>query len=353
MQPKEPIEEFTFRVPILRAWRSIKWVVSTNTIQLIICMLLGAGIGLGYALYKPVTYQAQISFFVEDSKSSGGSLMSMLAGQVGLDLGALSGGNGVLGGDNVLELAKSKILLQKALQTNYPNSKNESNYSLADEYAETQGLKLKWKNSSKVGYVVSFASNKTQFTRLEDSLFQIVLKRIVEKDLSVSKPDKKLGFYSIQIETRNELLSKLIAEKLLVTTTNFYIEGKTSRLRKNLDRLQNRVDSLGIEVNKKTVASVHALVDNQLDINMALSAAPSSNAEIKSKDKTFANIVYGELLKNLELAKTGLIQETPSIVVVDELKLPIKQNTDWWMGVITGGLLGAVVGMFYFFKLKR
>jgi len=224
---------------------------------------------------------------------------------------------------------------------------------LADEYAETQGLKLKWKNSSKVGYVVSFASNKTQFTRLEDSLFQIVLKRIVEKDLSVSKPDKKLGFYSIQIETRNELLSKLIAEKLLVTTTNFYIEGKTSRLRKNLDRLQNRVDSLGIEVNKKTVASVHALVDNQLDINMALSAAPSSNAEIKSKDKTFANIVYGELLKNLELAKTGLIQETPSIVVVDELKLPIKQNTDWWMGVITGGLLGAVVGMFYFFKLKR
>jgi len=113
MQPQEPIEEFTFRVPILRAWRSIKWVVSTNTIQLIICMLLGAGIGLGYALYKPVTYQAQISFFVEDSKSSGGSLMSMLAGQVGLDLGALSGGNGVLGGDNVLELAKSKYCYKK------------------------------------------------------------------------------------------------------------------------------------------------------------------------------------------------------------------------------------------------
>ncbi|MCX6336462.1 MAG: hypothetical protein NT153_04125, partial [Bacteroidetes bacterium] len=193
MQPQEPIEEFTFRAPVLRAWRSVKLVVSTNTIQLIVCMLFGAGIGLGYALYKPVTYQAQISFFVEDSKSSGGSLMSMLAGQVGLDLGALSGGNGVLGGDNVLELAKSKILLQKALQTNYPNTNNEANYSLADEYAETQGLKLKWKNSSKVGYAVSFASNKTQFTRLEDSLFQIVLKRIVEKDLSVSKPDKKLG----------------------------------------------------------------------------------------------------------------------------------------------------------------
>ena len=146
MQPQEPIEEFTFRAPILRAWRSVKLVVSTNAIQLIVCMLLGAGIGLGYALYKPVTYQAQISFFVEDSKSSGGSLMSMLAGQVGLDLGALSGGNGVLGGDNVLELAKSKILLQKALQTNYPNTNNEANYSLADEYAATQGLKLKWKN---------------------------------------------------------------------------------------------------------------------------------------------------------------------------------------------------------------
>ena len=86
---------------------------------------------------------------------------------------------------------------------------------------------------------------------------------------------------------------------------------------------------------------------------MALSAEPSANAEIKLKDKTFANIVYGELLKNLEIAKTGLIQETPSIVVVDELKLPLKQQVDWWMGVLTGGLLGSLAGMVYFFKLKR
>jgi hypothetical protein len=353
MQQQAPLEEFTFRAPILRAWRSLKWVIFNNTIHLFICAMIGAGIGLGYALYKPVTYQAQISFFVEDSKSSGGSLMSMLAGQIGLDIGSISGGNGVLGGDNVLELAKSKLLLQKALQTNYPDANKAPNFSLADEYAETQGLKLKWKNSSKIGYWVSFACNKTQFTRQEDSLFQIILKRIVEKDLSISKPDKKLGFYSIQIETRNELLSKLIAEKLLETTTNFYIDGKTSRLRKNLERLQNRVDSLGKEVNKKTVESVHALVDNQLDVNMALSAGPSSNAEIKSKDKTFANIVYGELLKNLEIAKTALIQETPSIVLVDELKLPLKQKFDWWIGMLTGSLLGAVAGMFYFFKLKR
>jgi hypothetical protein len=211
----------------------------------------------------------------------------------------------------------------------------------------------KWKNNNKIGYAVSFATNKNKFTRQEDSLFGVVLKRIVEKELSISKPDKKLGFYAIDVETRDELLSKLLAQKLLATTTNFYIEGKTSRLRKNLDRLQHRVDSLGVIVNARTLATAQAAVVNQIDINPALAANISASTEIKSKDKTFANIVYGELLKNLEVAKTALIQETPSIVIVDELKLPKRNKLDWYVGLLVGLIAGSVVTTLYYFKLKR
>ena len=264
--------QYTFRAPIINAVKSVITVFTTKTKQLVLGAVVGGLLGLGYAALKPTTYQSNISFFVEDSKSSSSSLMSMVAGQFGLDLGSLTGGNGVLAGDNVLELAKSKFLLQRALQTPYPLAGKDSTYSLADHYIATMGWHEKWKNNSKIGYAVSFATNKNKFTRQEDSLFGIVLKRVVEKELSISKPDKKLGFYAIDVETRDELLSKLLAQQLLATTTNFYIEGKTGRLRKNLDRLQHRVDSLGVIVNARTLATAQAAVTNQIDINPALAS---------------------------------------------------------------------------------
>ncbi|OYY14055.1 MAG: hypothetical protein B7Y69_12290, partial [Sphingobacteriia bacterium 35-40-8] len=79
---------------------------------LALAAVLGALLGLGYYFLKPVIYTAHITFVVEESKSAGGggSLMSALAGQFGVDIGGLSGTSGVLAGDNVLQLLKSRSL---------------------------------------------------------------------------------------------------------------------------------------------------------------------------------------------------------------------------------------------------
>ena len=343
---------YTFRLPIVNFVQSLLQTAKENFIKIVGVGLLGGLLGLVVAYLKPVTYQAEINFFVEDSKAGGSSLMSMVAGQFGLDVGSLTGGNGVLGGDNVLELSKSKQLLQKAMMnSSFPEAGKDSSYSLADKYADVMKWKEKWKKSKYVGYEVSFAVGKTNYTRIEDSLIQVMMKRIVEKELAVSKPDKKLGFYTIQLETRNELLSKLISQKILSTTSNFYIDGKTGRLRKNLERLQKRVDSLGKMVNEKTFASAYSNLDIMIDANQAM-AESNASAEIKSKDKTVANIVYGELLKNLEVAKTSLIQETPSIIVVDETKLPIKNELKWYWAIFWGGSFGGIIALFLFNKRK-
>jgi hypothetical protein len=341
---------YTFRVPIVHFAKSLWKVVKENIKKIMGLALLGGLMGLLFAYLKPITYQSQINFFVEDSKGAGSSLMSMVAGQFGLDVA--TGGNGVLAGDNVLELTKSKLLLQKALLTPFPVNGKEGSFSLADAYAVSMDWKDKWRKSKDVGYEVSFAVGKTSFSRTEDSLLQVMMKRIVEKELAVSKPDKKLGFYSIQVQTRNELLSKLISQQILSTTTHFYIDGKTSRLRKNLDRLQNRVDSLGKVVNAKTIASAYSNMDVLIDANQAM-AISNASAEIKMKDKTMANIVFGELLKNLEVAKTSLIQETPSIIVVDETKLPLKIELKWYWAMVTGAFFGALFGMLVFFKFGK
>ena len=110
---------------------------------------------------------------------------------------------------------------------------------------------------------------------------------------------------------------------------------------------------MGVIVNARITNTAQAAVTNQIDLNPALASGISASTEIKAKDKTFANIVYGELLKNLEVAKTALIQETPSIVVVDELKLPKRNKLDWYLGLLVGFFAGGFASLLFYFKLKR
>lgn len=311
--------------------------------MIIAIAIIGGLIGWGYAWYKPISYTARLTFVVEDSKSSGGGLASVLAGQIGIDIGGLTGGSGVLQGDNVLELLKSKSLLKKALLTAYDSAGKNS---LADVYAESYEWKEKWLNNKKVGTPIQFGIGARKFTRTEDSLLQVIMKRIVEKELSIAKPDKKLGIFALELTTRNELVSQQITERLLKVTSDFYVDTKTKRLKGNVDRLQQRVDSIGRILNIKTYSAANA--NRQLlDGNPAFTAL-EVGAEISSRDKLVQSTVFAELTKNLEASKTMLIQETPTIQVVDNPELPLKENKlKWWMALMMGAAIGAGLGIVY------
>ena len=108
---------------------------------------------------------------------------------------------------------------------------------------------------------------------------------------------------------------------------------------------------MGKVVNAKTIAAAYSNLDVLIDANQAM-AISNASAEINS-DKTMANIVFGELLKNLEVAKTSLIQETPSIIVVDETKLPLKNELKWYWAALVGAIVGALLGLLLFFKFSR
>ena len=244
-------EPFTFRKLIQNWWDSFLYALQFWRIILLVGML-GALLGFGYSLYQHTTYTARLTFVVEESKQSGGSIASALAGQFGFDIGSLSGTSGVLAGDYVLELLKSKTLIKKTLLTPYGELPT---ISLADQYAEVYKWKEKWRKSSKVGKQINFPVGQKQFPRLEDSLLQRIIKRIGENELSIAKPDKKLGFFELQATTRDEKFSQLFCERLLNITTSFYVETKTKRLTNNVYRLQRRADSLGNLLDKRTYSS--------------------------------------------------------------------------------------------------
>ena len=319
---------------------------------LVLMAIIGSALGSAYVLIKKDTYTASTTFVVEDNKSSGGGIASALAGQFGFDIGGLSSGSGVLQGDNVLGLLKSKTLIKKALLTTVDSL---GTGSLADMYANAYGYNDKWLKSKEVGYQVKFNANQLKNVRLEDSLLHIIIKRITAKELSILKPDKKLSLFSLEVTTRNEKLSKLLCERLLKVTSEFYIATKTKRIRGNVDRLQQRVDSLRTLLNQKTSSSIDASRD-LLDINPIFSQNKEVNAEISGRDKIVQATIFAELTKNLEASKTMLLQETPTIQVVDAPEMPLKMNETSWFFSIFIGIASlealAIIGLFFFKKVK-
>ncbi len=328
-------ESFSLWAQFRQVWMWILYALG-HWKQLLLAAVVGGSMGLAYNWWKPVDYRASITFVVEESKvGGGGSLMSALAGQFGVDIGSLSGGNGILAGDNVLQLLKSPSLIRKTLLLPIDSSGKRS---LADVYVEVYGLNEKWEKSRKVGKRISFAPNTPSRNRLEDSLLQQVIKKILEKDLVIAKPDKKLGFFELAVSTRSEQLSVAFCEKLLKVATDFYIDTKTKRLSTNVKRLQEKADSLLYALNRKTYSAADA--NRQLlDVNPVY-AVPEVSAEISSRDKVIQGTIYAEIVKNLEISKTSLIQETPTVQIVDAPVLPLSDNkTDWWKAMLGGAAL--------------
>lgn len=302
-------------------------------------------LGLAYALFKPIKYTARSSFVVEDSKSFGGSgLMGALSGQFGSEiLNALGAGSNLLSGENIIELSKSRTLIRKTLLTPY----DSTDYSLADKYAETFDLKEKWKSSKKVGTWISFSTDKNQFTRIEDSLLNKLVDKIIKKDIRVFKPDRRLSLFEINITMRDDQLASLFCQRLLAKTSDLYIEAKTKRIRGNIARLQNLADSLQRYANQKIKTSITSEFQ-LLDINPQY-INESVNSRINEREQILSSTIYAEILKNLEINKVSLLQETPTFQLVDTPILPLPDNEiEWYEGLLAGLFAGLLINIFFF-----
>ncbi len=346
----------------LSGWvAKIKSVIKENFKMTVLVVSIGATLGLAYSIFKPVRYNAEITFSVEDSKSIGGGLLSSLGGSIGMDIGSLTGSvNGVLSGDNVLSLLKSKSMMAECLKTPYPidanltsfnnvdsTSSNQtdvvkknaafSNYVIADRYADVYGLREKWAANKKIGRVIYFGQ-PDQNLRLQDSLLKLIIKRIEEKELTVIKPDKKLSFFNIAINTKDELMSLLITQRIIKIATDFYVNAKVGRLKNNIERLEKRTDSISSLLNQQTYSATEdarlLLNVNPADINAPV------YSEISQRDKMVLTTIYAELMKNLEVSKAALIQETPTVQIVDNPSFPLERiETKWYEGIFLGAIL--------------
>lgn len=317
----------------LNAW--FKYLISKWKI-ILICGLAGAGLGLTYALVKKPDYKAELTFVLEDSRSSG--LLSAYAGlasQFGLDLGN-SGTSGVFSGDNILEFLQSRLMVEKTLLS--PLMVGNKVTSLADYYIDIYELRKKWQEKEFLKDLhFPPGRNRFAYSRMQDSILYDIYTKIANDNLIISKPDKKLSFISVECTTRDEIFSKTFTERLVKEATSFYIATMTKRSQTNVDLLQAKADSLEALLNRKTYSVAKA---KDLNLNPARQLA-MVETEVVARDKLVLQTMYGEVIKNLEISKMSMAQEMPLIQIVDTPILPLeKVKFGKLKGLILGGFLG-------------
>lgn len=299
--------------------------LKTQWWKIVIAGIIGGAIGFVYAWMQPITYTAKTTFVVEDAKS-GPSLggLASLAGQFGVDVGS-GGGGGFLSGDNILFYFKSENLIRDVLLS--PINNDNLNHSIANRYISIYGLKDIWLKNKSIGEI-SFPTNKNvDLTRLQDSLLQKISQSILADKISVSKIDKKSSFIQLIVIMEDELLAKSFCEKLIEKAINNYLDIKTRRASKSVEVLQKRADSISMILNQKTLyGAAIATQTATMDINPLYKVNNSVSAEKTTRDKSILSAMFGEVVKNLELAKFTLSQETPVIQLIDIPRFPLIKN---------------------------
>lgn len=328
-------------------WRYLlsKWVI------IIVASIIGGAVGIAYALIKKPIYKAVLTFALEDDKQVGGGLSSALglASSLGFDLGGSAGG--AFSGSNLIELMKSRKIVQKTLLSSYKiNNKEEV---LANDLLQITGLNQKLKNKSENHTNFSFSPfiNQQHFTLQQDSVLMILIEQLFEnKLLNIFQKDKKVSIITVEVNTVNEIFSKYFAENLVKNVSEFYIETKSRKARNNVAILQKQADSVRNELNQ-AITGVAVVSDNTFNLNPALNVnrVPSTKKQVDVQANT---AILTQLVTNLELAKVVLLKETPLIQLIDQPTFPLKKKkVSKLNSLILGGLLGAFLSiLFVFFK---
>ena len=305
---------------------------------------LGAIIGFVYASFQKPTYLATTTFVLEEDKGGGGLGGAMgLASSFGFDLGG--GGGGLFTSSNIIELMKSRLVVEKTLLNPVQIAGKE--ISLADYYIQINELKEGWAKKPALANI-NFPVNadRAKFSLEQDSILYGISSGLTKNNLVIAQKDKKVSIISLTVKTESELFSKLFCEQLLKETSDFYIETKSKKSRLNVDILQRQADSIRAELNG-AITGVAAASDNVYNLNPAFNVkrTPSTRRQVDVQANT---AILTQLVAQLELSKVSLRKETPLVQLIDRPILPLeKDKVGRLKSLLLGGFLGGFLTVLY------
>jgi len=296
---------------------------------------LGGALGLLVAVIKKPTYDAELTFVMEDEKGGSGALGAYagIASQFGINLGGMEG-EGLFSKENIVEFLKSRRMIQQTLLSEVEIDGKKQ--LLVDRYVQMNELDKGWQKNEKLKNFHFKSDTASNF--IQDSLMATYHKAILKSNLTIDKLDKKLSILAITVNARDELFAKAFCEKLITNVTDFYIRTRTKKSQDNLNVLTKQVDSVRKELNR-AIGGVAAANEANPNANKAFQSlnVPSQKRTVDVQANT---AILTELVKNQELARMTLRNAKPLIQVLDRPILPLEKNKiGKVMGILVGGFL--------------
>lgn len=309
---------------------------------LLLCAFIGAALGVTYATLKRPIYKSYLSFLVNESESPQLNISS-LAGLAGLG----NIGGGAVNEDKLVFLSNSRYILGSTLLSNI--GQGAGGPMIANVFIDVYKMQSGFSNDTSLQGFTYFKNNKVeQLDFKENKVLDKIIKII--KDASMLKVEVKkktgivaqnAGIVTIDFFSKNEDLSKYFVENMYSILSQHYIHKVTQRQLRNYNLIKHRADSLKVIISGKESSGAE-LVDQNM--NMARMTA-RLRVERTRRDIELLNLMYAEVLKNLEIAKFSLENQTPLLQLVDSPTYPLKmEKASRIIFAILGGFIFGFLG---------
>ena len=298
--------------------RDYKNELKRKLVLIISVVILFSLIGYIYSINQEDKYVATLSFIVEgDEDGLNLSSLGGMASQFGLDFGG--GGSSSFSQQNVIELLKSRKIVEESLKKEYTISGKR--YSLLEHYIINNNI---IEDSSEIKFDGIY----------NDSITNIVWRQIIDNKLEVLYQNDEANILNLNYSSVSSQFAKYFTESLIDEMTGMYSSYQTEKIRFSLNNLKSRSDSVFSELQRseRNLARIK-------DRNTRVITASGRLDEIRyMRQVQVLNTMYLELIKNTEIVRMSLLNETPIIQIVDTPILPLftlKRSFIFWVTIFS------------------
>ena len=318
----------------------------TNWKILIIYGFIGGLLGLSLSFFMKPTYQAKLSFIINDNESNNAFNLSSISSLTGIGIG----GSASVNEDKMIFLATSRSLLgETLLDSIIVNGKKDK---IVNHYIDIYEMQNGFKSDTSLANFTYFKnSNLSDLSYQENKILDKIIKILNESKQYIIEVKKKSGIVAqwagiviLEFHSKNEELSKQLLDNLYINLGNYYTNKTIKKQLQNYNLIKKRADSLQVLLYNKEELGAEAYDRTFKSIKM------QGKVEVQrsKRDIEMIGLMYSEVIKNLEIAKFSLDNQTPVFQLIDNPTYPLKKDK---YGKVFLALLGSITCSFLVFLI--
>lgn len=327
------IQEYFWEV--VRNW---KWVV-VITIPFVVFFVYKA-------ISTPVTYNAKLTFMVNESDGGMGGVSAIL-GQFGFGGGGGGGKNNL---DKILKLAKSRTIVKQVIfDTISVGGKKDF---LGNHVIKLYDFHEKWIEDT-TGLNGFVFINDEMLSRTEKRAMKSIYSKIIGgeniEELFRTEYGEDTGIMQFNAESVSEELSIEMCNILFRHLSGFYVTRTVEKQQQTFNVMLQKVDSV-----KGVMTATEYQLAEFLDQNRGLYTAKAKRREFElERDVRLLNEMYAVTLKNFEIADFSLKNKTPFIQLIDKPMAPLKgKRSSLLVNLIYGLAFGVTLSILFILGRK-